>query len=240
MLATRVRERPCSSLARRSSLGRLTDSSPLSALSTVIGSATVCESSPLGPLTLTVWPVMVTSTPAGPGIDLRPIRDMSESPLPDEGEDFPANAPLAGLPVGQQPLGRRNDRDTQAAEHPGELVGLGVHPETGLGHALDTGEAALAALAVLELNHQALADCALLGLLSRPGGDVSLGLEDLGDVRLDLRVGHGHLVVVRLVGVTQTREHVCDRVRHRHGYSSTFLAGVPRSRPGLRRSGITF
>src|ERR1700712_6085400 len=126
MLATRVRERPWSSLARRSSLGRLTCSSP-SLRSTVIGSATVCESSPLGPLTLTVCPVMVTSTPEGTGIDLRPIRDMSRSPLPDEGEDFPANAPLASLPVGQQPLGRRNDRDAEAAEHPWEPVGLGVH-----------------------------------------------------------------------------------------------------------------
>src|SRR5918998_1946356 len=227
MLATRVRERPCSSLARRSSLGRLTCSSP-SACSTVIGSETVCESSPLGPLTLTVWPVMVMSTPAGTGIDLRPIRDMFLSlQLPDEGEDFPANAPLAGLPVGQQSLGRRNDRDAQATEHPRELVGLGVHPQAGLGHALDAGEAALAVLAVLELNNQTLADSAFLGLLGRPGGDVALRLEDLGDVRLDLREGHGHLVVVRLVGVTQTREHVCDRVRHRHGYSSTFLAGVP-------------
>src|SRR5689334_9252144 len=237
MLATRVRERPCSSLARRSSLGRLTASSPFSAFSTVIGSATVCDSSPLGPLTLTVWPVMVTSTPAGTGIDLRPIRDMSKSPLPNEGEDFPANAPLAGLPVGQQPLGRRNDRDAQAAEHPRELVGLGVHPEAGLRNALDAGEAALAVLAVLELNDQTPADGAFLRLLGRPGGDVTLGLEDLGDVRLDLREGHGHLVVVRLVGVTQTGQHVCDRVRHRHGYSSTFLAGVPGagSRPTAKR-----
>src|SRR5918997_5595663 len=143
MLATRVRERPCSSLALRSSLGRLTTSSPPSC-ETVMGSETVCESSPLGPLTLTVWPVMVMSTPAGTGIDLRPIRDMFLSlQLPDEGEDFPAHAPLAGLPVGQQPLGRRNDRDAQAAEHPREPVRLGVNPQTGLGHALDPRQAPL-------------------------------------------------------------------------------------------------
>src|SRR4029450_1253454 len=123
MLATRVRERPCSSLARRSSLGRLTRSSP-SACSTVMGSATTCESSPLGPLTRTVCPEIVTSTPAGTGIDLRPIRDISTaSPLPHEGEDFPAHASLAGLPVGQQSLGRRDDRDTEATEHPGGPTG---------------------------------------------------------------------------------------------------------------------
>src|SRR6185312_13675564 len=191
MLATRVRLRPCSSLALRSSFGRLTFSCPSSARSIVIGSAMVCWSSPFGPLTLTVCPSIVMSTPDGTGIDLRPIRDISTSlPLPDEGEDFPANTPLAGLPVGQQPLGRRNDRHAQPTEHPREPVRLGVHPETGLGHALDAGQAPLPVLAVLQLDDQSLADGALLGLLDRPGGDVTLGLQDLGDVRLDLGVGH--------------------------------------------------
>ena len=35
---------------------------------TVIGSATVCESVPLGPLTVTSWPSIVTSTPLGTGM----------------------------------------------------------------------------------------------------------------------------------------------------------------------------
>src|SRR5205809_7275497 len=105
MLATRVRDSPCSSLARRSSLGRTTDRLPSSAFSARIGSARVCDSSPLGPFTFTVWPSMVTWTPAGTVIGLRPMRDMVSSlPLPDVGEDFPAYPSLAGLPVGQQPL----------------------------------------------------------------------------------------------------------------------------------------
>src|SRR5215475_11612239 len=76
MLATRVRDSPCSSLARRSSLGRSTASVPSSERSAVIGSASVWLSSPLGPLTRTVRPSMVTSTPLGTGIGLRPIRDI--------------------------------------------------------------------------------------------------------------------------------------------------------------------
>src|SRR5438552_4328499 len=182
MLATRVRESPCSSLARRSSLGRTTATVPSSARSARMGSASVCDSSPLGPFTRTVWPSMVRSTPAGTGIGLRPMRDIVSSlPLPDVGEDFPAHPSLAGLPVGQQPLRRRDDRDAQATEYPRQVRCLRVHPQTRLGHPADTGEAALAAVAVLEVDDEALAHRALLGLLHRPGGDVPLGLEDLGD-----------------------------------------------------------
>src|SRR5215469_14804092 len=192
MLATRVRDSPCSSLARRSSLGRFTLSVPSSARSAVIGSARVCASSPLGPFTRISCPVMVMSTPAGTGIGLRPMRDMVSLPLPDPGEDFPAHVSLTGLPVGQQPLGRRDDGDAQAAQHAGQLRGLGVDPQAGLGHPADAGEAALTARAVLQLDGQHLADSALGRVLHGPVGDVPLGLEDLGDVRLDLRVGHRH------------------------------------------------
>jgi hypothetical protein len=52
--------------------------------------------------------------------------------------------------------------------------------------------------------------------LDVPAGDVALRLEDLGDVRLDLRVGHRHGVVVRGVRVAQARKHVRDRVSHCH------------------------
>src|SRR5690606_30119532 len=56
----------------------------------------------------------------------------------------------------------------------------------------------------------------LTGVLDGPPGDVALALEDLGDALLDLRVGHRDPVVVRLVGVAQTRQHVCDRIGHGH------------------------
>src|SRR4051812_7793168 len=183
-----------------------------------MGAATVWRSSPLGPFTLTVWPSMATSTPPGTAIGSRPIRDIFAAPLPDVGEDFPTHALLVRLLVGQQPGGRGDDRHAQTAEHLGQGVRLRVHPQAGLGDPTDTGDAPLTVGAVLQVDDQLLEGAAvLLDVVDRPAGDVALLLEDLGDVRLQLRRRHGSRVVIRLVGVPQTGEHVRDRVGHRHG-----------------------
>src|SRR3954469_3392009 len=217
MLAMRVRDRPCRARFWRSSLGRCTSSVPSSSRWTLMGAATVWLSEPLGPLTLTVCPSMATSTPPGTAIGSRPIRDIFAAPLPDVGEDFPTHALLVRLLVGQQPGGRRDDRDAQATEHLGQGVRLRVHPQAGLGDAPDTGDAPLTVRAVLQVDHELLEGAAvLLDVVDRPAGDVALLLEDLGDVGLQLRRRHGSRVVIRLVGVPQTREHVRDRVGHRH------------------------
>src|SRR5215212_1114022 len=110
---------------------------------------------------------MATSTPLGTGMGSLPMRDMllllsldllDPSGSPDEGEDFPAHALLVGLPVGEQARGRRQDRDAQAAQHPGQVGRLGVHPQAGLADAADAGDRALAVGAVLQVDRQALAD----------------------------------------------------------------------------------
>src|SRR5437870_4591990 len=105
MLLTRVRVSPWSDRLSRSSSGRLTSRTP-SPCSTTIGAATVWLRVPLGPLTVTVGPSMVTSTPEGTGTGSLPMRDIAVSPpglsLPDVGEDFPTHALLVGLPVGEQ------------------------------------------------------------------------------------------------------------------------------------------
>src|SRR5581483_2924015 len=102
MFAISVRDSPCSAFDSRSSSGRATEIAP-SFCATVIGSATVCDRLPLGPVTVTVRPSMLTSTPAGTGIGSRPIRLMRPLPSPHVGEDFPAYSALGGLLVGQQP-----------------------------------------------------------------------------------------------------------------------------------------
>src|SRR4051794_6171298 len=120
MLAISVRERPCSDFDSRSSLGRATAMTP-SSWETVMGSATTWVRVPFGPLMVTFWPSMLTSTPEGTGTGSFPIRLIVFVLLsPDVGEDFPAYSTLGGLPVGQQPVGRRNDRDAEATEHPRE------------------------------------------------------------------------------------------------------------------------
>src|SRR6516165_7225261 len=182
MLAISVRDKPCSARTLPSSLGRVTRRT-LSSLTTAIGSATVRSREPFGPLTLTAWPSMATSTPLGMGMGRRPMRDIVFLPsLPDVGEDFPAHTLLLGLLVGHQAARRRDDRDAEPAEHPGQVVLLRVHAQPGLGNPLDPGDGALTRVAVLEGDHEVLAD---LGVLDAPAGDVALLLEDLRDVRLD-------------------------------------------------------
>src|SRR5690606_5007231 len=134
-------------------------------------------------------------------------------PSPHVGEDFPANAVALGLPVGLQTGGRGNDRHTEATEHVRQLGGLRIHPQAGLGHPAQTCDAALTVRAVLQLHDQVLVLVTLLGAVVR---DVTLALEDLRDVLLELRVRHHDLVVISRVGIAQTRQEVCDRVGHRH------------------------
>src|SRR5215472_9838241 len=199
MLATSDRDRPCSARTLPSSLGLVTVMTP-SFWDTSMGSATSSESLPLGPVTVTSRPLMVTSTPLGIVTGMRPIRDIAVS-SPDVGEDFPAYASLDRLLVGHQATRGGDDGDAEAAEHPRQVVLLRVHPQPGLGHALEARDRPLTGRPVLERDHEVLAD---LGVLDLPAGDVALLLEDLRDVDLDRGAGHAHRVVVCRVGVAQT------------------------------------
>src|SRR4029079_10199504 len=145
--------------------------------------------------------------------------------LPDVGEDFPTYTLAIGLSVGEQALAGRDDRDTEAAEHLGQRGVLGVHAQAGLADPAYAGDGALAVATVLELDVQRLADHTLV-VRDVEGGDVPLLLEDLSDALLELAVRHRDRVVVRLVGVAQTRQHVCDRVSHGHGRIGPFSTPV--------------
>src|SRR6266540_4106985 len=191
MLAIRVRDSPCSDFDMRSSSGRTTCSTPSSPLFTVIGSATTWLSVPLGPLTVTCCPSIVTSTSPGTGTGIFPMRLIAVPFSPDVGEDFPAYPTLGCLPVGQQARRRREDRGTQTGEH--------------------------------------LARPVVRRIGDHKSGDVTLLLEDLGDVALELRMRHLYGLVERRIRVAQTREHVRDRVGHHRCFS--FLAAVPGGLP---------
>src|SRR5690349_22254788 len=98
MLATSVRVRPCNDLWSFSSDGRVTTIlSPSTAI--VMATWNVFFSSPLGPLTLTEFPLAETVTPFGTGTGTFPIRDIVIS-LPDQREELAAGARLARLTVG--------------------------------------------------------------------------------------------------------------------------------------------
>src|SRR3954469_20717545 len=199
---------------------------PSSLRDTEIGSATASSSVPFGSLTATCWPSIVTSTPDGTGTGCLPIRDMSllPYPLPDESEDFAAHALSCCLTVGEQTRRRGDDRHAEATQNTRQVGGFRVDTQAGLGHPAQPRDAAFTARAVLQLHHQRLAHPRILGVVV---GDVTLALQDLGDIGLDLAVRQRHLIVVRRIGVAQTCQEVCDRIRHGHDSRFTFLAAVP-------------
>src|SRR5829696_1538042 len=228
MLATSVRVRPCSDLLSRSSSGRVTSSSPLSARATLIGSLMTCCKEPLGPFTETAWPSTVTSTPAGTGTGSLPMRDMSATSLvsrrsPHVGEHFAAYAGAVRLLVGQQALRCGDDRDTQATEHLRQSSRPRVHPQPRLRDPSDTRDRALPVLAVLQRDRQGLADLALRRIVDRIPRDVALACQDLRDSHLDLAVWHGRGLVVRLAGVPHPGQHVRNRIRHCHAATSSSM-----------------
>src|SRR5690349_3851860 len=117
-------------------------------------------SSPSGPLTITRPGSIAMLTPAGTGMGCLPILLMS---LPDESKDFAADAALRGGPIGDEPGRGRQDRRAHPAEHAREAVLARVHAAAGLGDAAQTVDDALAASAVLELDHQVVERIAALG-----------------------------------------------------------------------------
>src|SRR3954451_6423604 len=191
MLAISVRVSPCSEREVRSSSGRATAIWPSSPRATVIGDATVWLRVPLGPFTVTTLLLStasrLTSTPDGTGIGSLPMRDMCvlssclrcSARSPDVGEDFPTHALLVRLAVGQQALARRDDRDAEATQHPGQVRRLRVDAQTRLADPPDAGDRALPVLPVLQRHRQRLADHALRGLGHLVGGDVALLLQDV-------------------------------------------------------------
>src|SRR5215469_6541432 len=131
MLAISVRDSPCSARTLPSSLGLVTVSTP-SFWAISMGSASSIESSPLGPLTVTWRPLIVTLTPLGTVTGSRPIRDIALS-SPDVGEDFPAYAAPDRLLVGHQATRGGDDGDAKSTEHPRQVVLLRVHAQPRLG-----------------------------------------------------------------------------------------------------------
>src|SRR4051812_3121697 len=98
----------------------------------------------MGPFTVTVPSLMATSTPLGTVIGALPIRLIDRLLSPHVAEDFAAHAAPARLTVGHESLAGRQDGHAEAAEHARHPISLGVDPETGLGHAAQTLDGAVA------------------------------------------------------------------------------------------------
>src|SRR4051812_33604805 len=105
----------------------------------------LCASSPFGPFTFTVLPSTVTVTPAGIETGILPIRDMSLSPLPDDGHELAAGARLPRLSVGHQALVRAENREAKAVANAGDVPHADVLPKPWRRHALQLPDHRLAA-----------------------------------------------------------------------------------------------
>src|SRR3954471_1968639 len=124
MLATSERVSPCRARCSPRSVGRVTVSSSPS-WATVMSRGMRSESSPLGPCTRTTSGSIVTVTPDGTAMGLRPIRLMAAC-SPDLCHDLAADALLARLVAGHDAVGRRDDGGAHATLDLAHAVGARV------------------------------------------------------------------------------------------------------------------
>src|SRR3954468_22835956 len=145
---------------------------------------------------------------------LLPMRLMAFacSSSPDEADHSPADALALGGAARDDAAGGRKDGDPHPAEHARQTVLARVDPAAWLRDALEVGDDALAAAAVLEGDDEDAVG-QVLAPLDVEVADVALLLEDAGELLLQLRGRHLGVVVQRLVGVADPREHVGDWVR---------------------------
>src|SRR3954451_13719973 len=132
MLDTSERVSPCSARCSPRSVGRLTTTWSPSCSTTMSRGMRSC-SSPLGPLTRTTSVSIETVTPEGTGMGCLPMRLTRSSP--DLRQQFAADAFLAGVVAGHDPLRGGDDRGAHAPEHLGDVAGVDVGPPPGARHA---------------------------------------------------------------------------------------------------------
>src|SRR5664280_676436 len=223
-LARSARMRPCRALTEGRSPVRVTTTcSPSTA--TLIPTGRGCCSAPFGPLTCTTPSATVTWTALWIGMGFFPMRDMAAS-LPHAAHDLAAEARLARLGVGHEPLGGRDHGDAHAAPDLGQLLDAAIHPQARPGNALQTVDRGLAVRRVAQVEPQR----ALGAFLQHfEGADEPLLLEDLRKLELDLGRRRVAAVLAYEHRVADPGEEVGDRIGHRHHTPPT---SSPWSRPG--------
>src|SRR5438046_6532106 len=218
MFAINERVSPCSARSSPRSVGRLTTRLP-SSRSVCIRAGTFWLSSPSGPFTCTRPGEIATLTPLGSSIGCFPIRLMQFSP--DEADHLAADALLLRGTARDQTVRGGQDRDAHAAEDARQPVLACVDAAARLRHPLQVRDHALAAAAVLEVDDERLVGAAVLDVVV---ANVALLLEQAGDLLLDPRVRHLHVVVERAIRVADSAEHVGNGISQHRFFSSVSRA----------------
>src|SRR5688572_19904022 len=140
MLATRRWLVPWSARTLRSSLARL-NVRVVPSMASVMPCGRVQLSFPFGPSTVTVPPSFLTVTFAGRTIVCLPIRDIVRGMggrLPDDGEQFAADALFLGLSTGHESARGGENGDAESAEDAGDFVHLDILAASGFAHAFES------------------------------------------------------------------------------------------------------
>src|SRR5437660_12178987 len=119
-------------------------------------------------------------------------------PLPDEGHHFAADAALLRGAARDETGRGREYRHAHTAEHARKAILPGVDPAARLRHALQARDDPLAVAAELEVDDQGIEALPLLHVVV---ADVTLLLEELGNVHLHPPARHGLVLVHGLAGV---------------------------------------
>src|SRR3990172_783477 len=196
-------------------------------------------SSPLGPRTVTEVPSICTWTEGGTGTGCLPMRDMPVVHLPDIAEHFATHLLAPGLLPGHDALRRREDGDAQPAVHAGDLPLLDVDAQAGLAHALEPVQQRLPALGVVEVDTNEPTWPFLEGL---EVANEAFVLEHLRDGALHFGGGDVDVVVSGRDGVTDTGQHVGDRVSHSHDRSppTSWISSRPAACPPGQAAGSRY
>src|ERR1700730_15762851 len=191
---------------------------PLSSLAPT-SSVRMSESWPFGPFIFTRWPSTAAVTPEGIATGLLPIFDMNS--LPDSSEhrteNFAADVLLARVVVGQHAFRRRQNRDAETVIDARQVSYRHIDAPARLRHARDLADHRRA-VEILELDFEFGAAVLVLGL--RKAANEAFRLQHFQHARTKVRAGCRHARLVAHRGVADARNHIADRIVHRHDRSS--------------------
>src|SRR5262249_50018192 len=128
-------------------------------------------------------------------------------------DDFAADIRVAGVVIGHHALGRRQNGNAKAVIDARQIADRHIDAAAGLGHALDFADHRLAVeILELDLELRAAAGVRYAGIAA----DEALGLEHLEHAFALPGARHRDLRFAAHLRVTDTRDHVADRIVHCH------------------------
>jgi hypothetical protein len=125
--------------------------------------------------------------------------------LPDFAEDLAADTFAAGLTACHDALGGSHDGDAQTTLNTADLVAAKVNSAAGTGHALQIANDSFIVWAILEIDADDLHAVLFGRLVVR---DITLLLEDAGNLALELGGGDVELLVTSTDGVADAGQEV--------------------------------